>query len=61
MKNTKMVQPDYIFQCEKCNHKVYVDKKRIDKMLSLDCPECGEEADNNWILEGEGCFERRKN
>ena len=56
-----MVQPDYIFQCEKCNHKVYVDKKRIDKMLSLDCPECGEEADNNWILEGEGCFERRKN
>lgn len=55
-KKVKKEKPDWIFQCNKCTHEVYVDKKEVSKMLKADCPECGEEAFENWTLIGEGDF-----
>jgi Zn finger protein HypA/HybF involved in hydrogenase expression len=52
-------KPDCVFRCHKCEHEVYVSKKKVAKMLKLDCPECGEEAFENWILVGEGNFDKR--
>ena len=52
-------KPDFIFECRKCTHNVYVDKTKVAKMLKTDCPECGEEAEGNWLLIGEGDFENR--
>jgi len=46
---------DLIFQCKKCLHQVYTDDAR--KMLTSDCPNCGEEPYENWILFGEGNYE----
>lgn len=51
-----MKEKDWIFQCNKCSHEVYVDKDKVNKMLKLDCPGCGEEAYENWTLRGEGVF-----
>ncbi len=51
--------PDYIFKCKKCSHNLYADKENIDSLLTMDCPECGEEAGGLWILEDEGDFENR--
>lgn len=52
-------KPDYIFTCSKCEHRVYVGKDRIQKMLKTDCPECGEECYELWILSGEGNFDKQ--
>lgn len=51
-----MEKKEWIFQCNKCSHQTYVDKDKIKRMLKLDCPECGEEAHENWTLIGEGNF-----
>ena len=51
--------PDFIFECRKCGHNLYVDKDRIGTLVEYDCPECGEEAGRLWILLGEGDFENR--
>lgn len=40
---------------------MYVDKLKVNKLLKTDCPECGEEAYRNWILEGEGDFDKEHN
>lgn len=55
----KKEKPDWIFTCHKCQHQVYVGKEKVKKMLKLDCPECGEEPYENWVLVGEGDFENR--
>lgn len=47
--NTKKIKT-YIFECYKCNHTLYVDEKKLDKVLKTDCPNCGEQPDRNWIL-----------
>jgi len=46
---------DLIFKCYKCEHNLYVtrDIKTINKLLKLECPECGEEGEI-WTLIGEG-------
>lgn len=43
--------------CAKCQHNLYVDKKKVSKVLKLDCPNCGEEPYENWCLIGEGNFD----
>ena len=60
-KKQKVVKekPDYIFQCHKCSHNVYITKASIMKMVKLDCPECGEEPYENWMFIGEGNFYTR--
>jgi len=53
-----MIKPDYVFNCRKCGHNLFVRKKKIAKLLKTDCPNCGEESYNNWILSRKGCFKR---
>ena len=39
-----------IFKCSKCEHEVHI--KEVKNVINLDCPVCGEEPDENWILTG---------
>lgn len=48
---------DFIFECRKCSHNVYVDKHEVYKLFNRECPECGEEPQRLWILIGEGDFD----
>lgn len=50
--------PDYVFECNKCTHNLYVTKEKIQKMINKDCPECGEEFPT-FTLIGEGNFDKR--
>jgi NAD-dependent SIR2 family protein deacetylase len=59
----KNKNPDYIFKCSKCYHCVYVDKKdpdSIKKLLSFNCPVCERPSHSNWMLFGEGNFDKVK-
>jgi len=49
------MEKDLIFECKKCGHNLYVSKdlKKIQKLLKLDCPNCGEDG-AIWTLIGEG-------
>ena len=40
-----MKYTDIVFTCSKCQHELYVDfeLKEIRKLITTDCPECGEE------------------
>ena len=58
MTDEKEKNPDWVFRCYKCSHNVYIGKDRVKQMLRLDCPECGEESEENWILIREGNFEK---
>lgn len=51
---------DIIFICKKCLHNLYVTHNSawFSKMKKLDCPNCGEEAYENWILSRLGNFEK---
>lgn len=42
------------FQCKKCSHRVFTDKikKVLKELPKTDCPECGEEGEENWIVLG---------
>ena len=45
----------WVFSCKKCGQLLFIDKeKSLKKVLKYDCPECGEEPKDNWILLGEG-------
>lgn len=46
-----------VFECRKCEHRVCLDYKSGDglwrgfqRLLVMDCPECGEEPERNWML-----------
>ena len=46
-----------LFECRKCGHHLYVENtedvvKTIGQVGNLDCPNCGEEPDGNWVLVG---------
>lgn len=51
---------DIILQCKKCDHLIYINWKKFisDYILrdNHDCPECGEDGYENWILIGTGNF-----
>jgi predicted RNA-binding Zn-ribbon protein involved in translation (DUF1610 family) len=57
-KGEKMSAPDFILKCYKCSHNVYIEKDRVHEILKTDCPECGEESFENWILIGEGNYDK---
>ena len=50
---------DFIFECKKCGHSLYVGKNKIESLFMFDCPNCGEESGEIWILTGEGNFKKR--
>lgn len=45
---------DWIFECKKCQHNLYVSDEKLNKLLDTECPECGEEPVSLWILIGKG-------
>ena len=49
---------DLIFICSKCGHHLFVinGKDWIKKLKKLNCPNCGEEPEENWIFEGLGNY-----
>jgi len=53
---------DLVFICKKCNHNLFLtewwEEKRMQKLLKTECPECGEESDENWILSGFDTFKK---
>ena len=54
-----MKKPDWVFKCKKCENFTLCSKTQTDKMLRLNCPTCGEEPLENWILSGEGNWEKK--
>lgn len=52
--------PDIKFKCRKCGHNLYITKGRytLDEITEMDCPECGEEGYENWILLGDGNYDK---
>ena len=47
-------EKELVFTCRKCGHSLYLtnwkSEKQMKKLLKLDCPNCGEEPDELWIL-----------
>ena len=46
-----------VFTCRKCGHKMYVENtenlaQSLKKLAVADCPTCGEERDELWLLSG---------
>lgn len=46
-----------VFICRKCGHELYVKDvkdmgKKLGEIAVMDCPNCGEEGYDNWILSG---------
>lgn len=39
-----------VFKCRKCENLVCTDKGNVLNILTLECPHCGEEPQDNWIL-----------
>ena len=47
-----------VFKCHKCEHQMHITTTgedqyiaaKLHKLLYLDCPSCGEEPYENWIL-----------
>jgi len=56
------MKKDLVFTCKKCGHLLFVsdweNEKKINKILKMDCPECGEESDELWILTRLGNYEK---
>lgn len=53
---------DLIIVCRKCGHNIYItnwnSKEKLEKIIGEDCPACGEEGYQNWILSGFGNYEK---
>lgn len=56
-KVTTFVKDKVFFQCRKCEALLYFEVENnslpvssLMRLENMDCPECGEEADGNWIL-----------
>ena len=47
---SEMKANDLVFQCNKCDHLLFVSKEKIEKLIDMDCPNCGEEADGLWTF-----------
>lgn len=56
MKKTKYT--DWVFECRKCGHNLFVGKKDILLIFRKDCPECGEEPERNWTILRQGNFDK---
>lgn len=49
----------YVFQCKKCQHNIYVSLvKQIRNLTTIECSSCGESGDLNWIFNRMGNYER---
>lgn len=39
-----------VFICKKCEHILYIENKKLNKIVDYDCPNCGEEGYELWIF-----------
>ena len=44
-----------VFICRKCGHNLYAEEtpdfgEKLGRICAMDCPNCGEEGYDNWIL-----------
>ena len=49
----KKTDTDVVFMCRKCGHLLFVTTITLEKfgeVSEMDCPNCGEEGYENWIL-----------
>lgn len=55
---TKQKKKDIIFICKKCGHHLFIIKGKdfVKKIKNKNCPNCGEESDENWIFGGLGYY-----
>lgn len=47
------IDRDVVFSCRKCEHQLYVSiisKNKLEELMDLECPICGEEGYGNWVL-----------
>lgn len=53
-----MKKKEVVFICRKCEHHLFVTQRDgwLKRILKLDCPGCGEESEELWILQGFGNF-----
>jgi transcription elongation factor Elf1 len=59
----KDTDTEIIFKCRKCEHHLFVEVitlKAMHKVSKYECPNCGEEGNENWILVGIGNSEDQK-
>ena len=52
---------EIVFRCRKCEHLLFVSNISINKLVEIsekDCPNCGEEGYENWILVRSGNFDK---
>lgn len=52
---------EIVFKCKKCEHQLYVDcicADRLEQIARMECPQCGEDGHENWILSRKGNFEK---
>ena len=54
--NNLINNPDYVFICRKCDHRLYT--PNVNKLFEMDCPACGEESSENWILKRKGNYNK---
>ncbi len=54
---------DIVFSCRKCGHLLFVSQdklniKALTQIAKKDCPNCGEEGYENWILNRGGNYQK---
>lgn len=64
-KKDKYAGKSVVLQCRKCGHLLYVDinNKLLDVIKKIDdveCPTCGEEGCENWVVRGIDDWNKRK-
>jgi hypothetical protein len=63
LKDKEIKYTDIIFSCRKCGHLLFVDYKNINPKYLIDiserdCPNCGEEGYENWVLVRAGNYNK---
>jgi DNA-directed RNA polymerase subunit M/transcription elongation factor TFIIS len=56
----KYINTDVVFRCRKCEHLLFVDNisiERLSEISKMDCPKCGEDGYENWILSRTGNYD----
>lgn len=64
-KKDKYAGKSVVLQCRKCGHLLYVgiNNKLLDTIKKIDdveCPSCGEEGNENWVVRGIDDWKKRK-
>jgi len=60
-----MKKKDLIFVCNKCSHRLFIEiekplgfESKLEKLLAKDCPNCGEDGEENWTFLRLGNYEK---